>query len=162
MRFFNIAIYRKIPAENIYPGNTKGLPPTLNIELGKWWEIVITRELAEHMYRDNYPIIPAVKFSPQVYKDKTFIYLIKDGEIIPFWYGYAYYDFARDCAAYCPVPINFLVAGARWLGRKWWEFKGLSRKFNSTQDAYARGRVDGRKAGYEDGYNQGRKGFLSK
>lgn len=121
MKLFNITIYRKIPTEKLYPGNVKGLPPTLNIELGKWWEIVITRSLVEDLY------LPYRKGGPDyksyIFKRPEFIKFIKGGNIIPFWYGYAYYDFGRDCAAYCPVPINFLVAGARWLGRKWWEFK---------------------------------------
>lgn len=123
----------------------------LRIELGKWWEIVITRGLAEtySSQKLNRPF----RNGKHDYKSKWFIRLIKDGEIIPFWYGYAYYDFNRDCAAYCPVPINFLVAGARWLGRKWWEFKGLSRKFNSTQDAYSRGKHDGYWEGYDAGLN---------
>lgn len=147
---FNITITRKIPSKNLYPGN-KNLPPTLNIELGKWWEIVITRGLAESLTGYS-KLVPSKAFT-----DGRLIKLLKDGEIIPFWYGYAYYDFNRDCAAYCPVPINFLVAAALWLRWKWYLFKGLSRKFNSTQDAYVRGRVDGRKAGYEDGYNEGAK-----
>lgn len=129
MRLFNITIYRKIP--NVH----SDMPKTLYIELGKWWEIVITRELAE----TNDPGKWAEHYGySKIFKEGFFIRRIKDGNIIPFWYGYAYYDFERDCAAYCPVPINFLVAGARWLRRKWYEFKRIPRRFNGKDESFKR------------------------
>lgn len=139
MRLFGytINVFRDIPNPG-YPESSR-----VRIELGKWWEISITRELAERVFDDNYPIIPTVKYSPQVFKDKVFVRLIKNGDIVPFWYGYAYYDFERDCGAFAPVPINFLLAGARWLAWKWWGFKQMPHRFNTTQEAYGRGRRDG-------------------
>jgi hypothetical protein len=126
----NIKVVRKVWKE-------EGL---LRIELGRCWEIIISREFAETYSREQ---VDRLKFNAQDFKSRWFIRLIKDGEILPFWYGYAHYSFDRDCAVYIPVPLNFIVAGARWLKWKWFQFKGLSRKFNSTQDAYARGRHDG-------------------
>lgn len=129
MKLFNIQIYRKLPSKKDFP-----LGGYLYIELGKWWEIVITRRLAEH--------ISGKGTHGNVFKESFFIKSVKEGEIIPFWYGYGYYDFDRDCGVYFPVPINFIVAIACWLRWKWYMFKGLSRKFNSTQEAYSRGYKD--------------------
>lgn len=139
----NIKITRKVIDE-------RGI---LKIELGKHWEIMLTRELAESFYITT-QIAPTIKYSPNIFKDRKFIKKIKDGEIIPFWYGYAYYDFDTDCAAYMPVPLNFIAAGFRWFKHKWFGFKQIPRGWNSTQEAYGKGRKAGYEEGYEEGFNE--------
>jgi hypothetical protein len=43
-----------------------------------------------------------------------FTHHIKDGGIIPHWYGFAYHDFDTDSASYMPIPINLCYVGWRW------------------------------------------------
>ena len=137
----HIRIYRKVPKQGY---NAEGEP--FKIELGKHWEIYICRELAETIYHWSIKGI--------LFKDRDFIKHVKEAEIIPTWYGYAYYDFNTDCAAYMPVPLNFIAAGFRWLRHKFFSFKQIPRGWNSTQEAYARGRIEGYEEGYEEGFNE--------
>ncbi len=102
MKFIpNIKIVRKVWSE-------QGL---LRIELGRYWEIIITRELAESMWND--PRQP-----PNLFKNEGFIRLVKEGDIIPFWYGFAYRDFDTDTGAYMPIPLNLVRVGWEWF--KWY------------------------------------------
>lgn len=137
----HIKIYRKVPKQGV---NAEGEP--FKIELGKHWEIFISRSFAEHLYPWN--------IKQFLFKDRDFIKHIKEGEILPFWYGYAYYSFDCDMATYMPVPLNFIVAALRWLRHKWFGFKQIPRKFNSTQEAYSRGYHTGYEEGYEEGFNE--------
>lgn len=79
----------------------------LRIDLGRHWEIYITRKLAETTWND--PRQPH-NFS----KHKQFIKKLKEGDIIPSWYGYAAYDFDCELAIYMPIPLNFVRAAWVW------------------------------------------------
>ena len=136
---FNIKIYKKVYPPYYNSDNQR----VLLIELGKWWSISITRELAENIWN-----APAQHIN--LFKNKWFIRKIKEGEIIPLWYGYAYYSFDCDIGIYMLVPLNFLAAGLIWLKHKWFGFKQIPRGWNSTQEAYRRGY----QSGYEEGFNE--------
>jgi hypothetical protein len=79
----------------------------LRIELGRYWEINITRETQEQMWGDS-------RQPPDLHKDKRFIRKLKQGEIIPSWYGYAYRNFDCDYAVYMPIPLNLIRAFWEW------------------------------------------------
>lgn len=77
----------------------------LIIQLGRFWEIEITRELRVDLGA-----------STEIEeKTKGFIKRIKEFGIIPFWYGYVGRDFRRDVSMYAPVPLNYAWAFLRWL-----------------------------------------------
>lgn len=98
MKKLNIKIYRIVKDEY-------GI---LRIELGKYWEIRITRELME---KEGYhgPYGP-----PYGRENKGFTRHIKNGHIIPSWYGFSYHDFDTDTYSYMPIPINLIYAVLRW------------------------------------------------
>src|SRR6267142_1097405 len=147
----HIRIFRNIPTPSYMYNriNTAHNTP-LKIELGKHWEIFVTREMTESIYDITDQIPAKIKFSPNIFINKLFLKKIMEAEIIPFWYGYAYYHFDSDVSVYMPVPLNFAAAGLRWLRYKWFGFKQIPRGLNSTQEAYGRGY----KAGYEEGFNE--------
>lgn len=90
----------------------------LLIELGKYWEIRFTREFAEDYLTRTYDWILGKEWQfEDVFSKETrplFTHHIKDGNIIPRWYGFAYHDFDTDTVAYMPVPINLIYAVLRW------------------------------------------------
>ncbi len=106
----NMKIYRKL--------DVKG--KTLYIELGKYWEIQFSREfIAERQPIDWTKRIDegwqkAQAGAFKLLSLKWFTKHIKDGHVIPSWYGYAYRDFETDSAVYMPIPFNLIRAGWRW------------------------------------------------
>jgi len=119
----------------------------IRIELGKWWEIEITRPAADNL------ISLASGFKPKDFRTKEFIKRIKAGRIIPYWYGYAYYDFNRDTGVYMPIPFNVLRALWAWVKMK--VKYDIPHKLSKQNDAYEQGRRDGYREGVEDGYRTG-------
>jgi hypothetical protein len=79
----------------------------LRIELGRYWEINITREMQEQMWDGS-------RQPPDLHRDKGFIRKLKQGEILPKWYGYAYRNFDCDYAVYMPIPLNLIRAFWEW------------------------------------------------
>lgn len=69
--------------------------------------------------------------------------LVKEGMLIPRWYGVAWREFDRDCSVVMPVPLN-LIAG--WTRRLWhwlrWGFAKRSVLDEVAWVAYERGRED--------------------
>ena len=80
---------------------------------------------------------------------------IKDGQLIPKWFGFVRYDFNRDVRIYAPVPLNWLMMFYTWLRIllqhkvSWW----LRRK-TGAQERYRELR-QARDAGYREGYQDG-------
>lgn len=71
---------------------------------------------------------------------------VKEGEMIPFGYGIAYYEYAWNSAVCYPIPFNFI---ARWVRRILFQLKnpgpdGLDKKYN-----------EGYSAGHDKGFNRG-------
>src|SRR5258708_40165453 len=91
----NIQILRRVKGE-------RGI---LVLELGKFWEIRFTRSFQED----------AGFYEHHSKESKGFTKQIKQGGVIPHWYGFAYHDFDTDTASYMPIPINLLYSGYRWL-----------------------------------------------
>src|SRR6266849_3726149 len=102
---FYIRIYKKVYPPYYTIDNQR----VLLIELGKWWAISISRLFAETLWSEA-----ARKEGNVLFRQREFIKLIKEAEIIPFWYGFAYYDFNCDMAAYMPIPFNLVRAGWEW------------------------------------------------
>jgi len=103
-----IRIYRKIDVGVVPRIGEK--PPILIIELGKWWAIEFTRKFQEEVayLRKGGSLRDYLK------GHKSFTRVVKEGGIIPRWYGFAYHDFNRDVKVFMPVPINLIVVGWRW------------------------------------------------
>lgn len=95
----------------------------LRIELGKYWEIRLTRRFAEDYLARTYEWILGKEWKfEDVFSKETrplFTHHIKDGNIIPRWYGFAYHDFDTDTTAYMPIPINLIYAVLRWMKYNW-------------------------------------------
>lgn len=149
----HIRIFRNIPTPTyLYSRNVAHNTP-LKIELGKHWEIFITGRFVEdfvglNTYNKGVKDMDEPRFNVKsvLTKSREFIKLLKDGEIIPFWYGYAYYNFDCDMTAYMPVPFNFVAAGLKWFRHKFFSFKQIPRGWNSTQEVYQRGYQAGKHA----------------
>lgn len=131
---FSVSITRRI----ITPDKQE-----LHIELGRWWEIVITRQFIEdtEYFRRGGPRLTG---DWQLRRFWRVTKLIKELEVIPFWYGYAYYDFITDTAAYMPIPLNWIRAAWEWL--KFHPIRYLkygTHDLLTVQDSYERGYRDG-------------------
>lgn len=83
-------------------------PNWLMIELGKHWEIYVTRTMAENLHKEAY------KAGNAIFKSRSFIKKLRASEIIPFWYGFAAYEFDCDRSVYMPIPLNVVRAGWEW------------------------------------------------
>lgn len=66
---------------------------------------------------------------------------LAQGEMIPRWYGIAYYSPYSDHAICYPIPVNLIV---RWLRNLLWAMK--RGKEDALSEAYRRGRTDLRSA----------------
>jgi len=68
---------------------------------------------------------------------------IKNGEMLPPFYGLAWYEYHRNIAICLPVPFNIVVAILRgcWL----WIKHGWHGVANNPRDAYAQGYRDGKR-----------------
>jgi hypothetical protein len=83
--------------------------------------------------------------------------MIDEGNIIPWWKGIAYRDYARATAVVYPVPWHHVVKYTRWfwyricVGRHK-EPQWFGRMINEVKEnSYIRGELDGYKKGYKDG-----------
>ena len=67
---------------------------------------------------------------------------IKDGQMLPPYYGFAWYQFEIGITACLPVPLNLIVA----ILRNVYSFMkyGNIRVFNNPRDAYRQGYNDGK------------------
>ena len=84
---------------------------------------------------------------------------IPEGGLIPFWYGYCYYDFNSETKAMLPIPLNMLW---RWLRNLWYWLKEHTQGSRLIEQAYWAGLRRGRacveeqhSAGYNEGYRAG-------
>ena len=80
--------------------------------------------------------------------------LLTNENIVPWWYGFYQHDYSRAAKIFYPIPLNILLRFAVGL---YWRFanplrSGRERELN---EAYARGRRDGWKAGVREGKVQG-------
>ena len=73
------------------------------IELGKWGRISITSELAADLGLHSKPKWPVETWP------RGFTKVIKQGGLIPKWYGFARYDHDMAVGIYMPIPINLIV-----------------------------------------------------
>lgn len=76
--------------------------------------------------------------------------VIEEGQRVPDYHGFTYYDFDRDVTIYHLIPINIIVAVYRhiWIWFKW-------RVFDSFRGKQYKWAI---KAAYDEGYS---KGFLA-
>lgn len=102
-----VVIYRKVYPPYYTTDNQR----VLLVELGRYCSISISRHFADDIYYE--PKTP----SKILFKKREFVKRIKQYEIIPSWYGFAYYDFDCDASAYMPIPINLIRSGWEWF--KW-------------------------------------------
>ena len=97
----NIRIYRKVITKY----------STVYIELGHFFEIQISRRFVEDFIHSK---------SRQKDWPKGILKVLKEGSMIPSWYGFAYFDYYKDCAVYAPIPINLLLASSVWFRENIW------------------------------------------
>jgi hypothetical protein len=74
---------------------------------------------------------------------------IKQGEVIPRWYGIAYWEDLGNVAVCAPIPFNALVC----IGRNIVRFFILFGKYDIAMKEY----IQGYNAGWGDGYVAGAK-----
>lgn len=135
---FNITIERHIPIDKM---------TIYTIQLGKWWSINLSRKFIEDY-------IPSDREGRFKFTKHPLSIHLKEGEIIPYWYGFAYRDFYTDTTVFMPIPLNYIRAA--W---DWFKFHILIKiKFDWARMIVhhwiLRIHRDGYDKGYDDGYHQ--------
>lgn len=69
---------------------------------------------------------------------------VRQGEIIPGWYGVAWVRWEDDAAICYPMPLNLLVAAVRAIAI--WMRHGYRAVPYNTREAYAQGLRDGKRS----------------
>ena len=75
--------------------------------------------------------------------------LAAQGEMLPKWYGVAFYDYMQRTAICYPIPLNLIV---RFIDNIWWRIKQphISDREADLMAAYSKGRMDGRNETLKD------------
>lgn len=83
---------------------------------GKYYDVMLEAwgrmEFTHEMLHDTTGVSPSNVTMKKLEK------LVKEAEVMPKWYGFAYRDFNRDVYVAYPIPINLIVAGSRWVSAK--------------------------------------------
>ena len=141
---FNIQVWRVVEHPNYPKGGY------VKIELGKHWEIILTREFVEDVYNPRRPGGPR-RGDSKLFKDKFFIKLVKEFEVLPRWYGFARYDFDRECGIYMPIPFNLVAA--LWYKLRYLAYKTIKVEWPQRLMRHERAIY---RLGQKDGYEKGR------
>jgi len=106
-------------------------------------------EFSSELIHDVTKVIPGT--TPMKKLEK----LVKEAEVIPKWYGFAYRDFNRDVYVAYPIPINLIVAGSRWLSAKVkfeWPHMFNDKWEGTLRNGFKEGFNYGHVQGFIDGY----------
>lgn len=131
MRLPKIKIYKKVTKDG----------RTLIIELGDWWEIRATREFIRGI---NYLRDGGSEITTEPKDRFRLTKLLKSGDLIPLWYGYAFYDFGTDSVACMPIPLNWIRAGWELFKiRVLWPIRVAPNNLYKRNDIYSAGYIAG-------------------
>ena len=85
----------------------------------------------------------------------AYVRVVRQGELLPPWYGVAWVDYARDVAVCMPVPLN-AVAGAVRAAYLWVRFSLWRRAdFRADMERRVRRAEEARDSAWEIGYRSG-------